>query len=480
MLIRALLLVGEEELRQRLSSALDALEVLVLETADGPPSWDELPNAAFDLLLATAGELPDPPERAIADVRALPERPEVIVLSDQTDLDGRARLLAAGAFAVLSPGLAGAGLHRTLATLVARHRRTSVDQVIVQREGDVSRLADFSSQSPAMRALLATARKVVDADTSLLILGETGVGKEWLARAIHSEGPRAAGPFIAVNPAALPEPLLESELFGHEKGAFTGASRARRGAFELAHDGTLFLDEIGEMPPHLQVKLLRALQERAVKRLGSERSLEVDVRIMSATNHNLASAVEEKHFRQDLYYRLSVMTLTVPPLRERQEDIAPLIETYLEQFRVQLGRSEVAGATAEAMAALEAYSWPGNVRELINVVERAVLLCDDSRVTLDELPEEISSWRSDPAGDRDGGRAPLDEADWSRLSLAQARASLLESFERRYLGRLLGETGGNLGETARRAGIDRRTLYNKMKRLGLRKESYKASAGSGE
>ncbi len=474
MLIRALLLVADAELRERLARALEDLEVLVLE-GEAVPAWDDLPQAAFDLLLTTTSELPPPPERAIAGIRSLPEGPEVIVLTELTDLDARARLLAAGALSVLSPGLSRSRLRKTLGVLIARHRRTRVGQMIAQREKGTSRLSDFSSRSPAMSALLATAAKVVEADTSLFIVGETGVGKEWLARAIHAEGPRGSGPFVAVNPGSLPETLLESELFGHEKGAFTGASRARRGAFELAHGGTLFLDEIGEMPPHLQVKLLRAVQERAIQRLGSEQLLEIDVRIMSATHQNLAAAVEEKSFRQDLYYRLSVMTLTVPPLRERREDILPLVDTYLDQFRTQLNRLEVAGASREAREALEAYSWPGNVRELINVVERAVLLCDGSEVTLEELPEEISGRAIQSAAGGDAG----DRSDWNDRPFAEARERVLEEFERGYLQRLLERSRGRVGEAARRAGIDRRTLYAKMKRLGLSKGEYRTDRPGG-
>ena len=255
----------------------------------------------------------------------------------------RARLLAAGALAVLPSSLSAEGLQETLATFVERQRDAAVDQIRADREIDTSKLGDFSSASPAMRQLLRLAKKVAAADTSLLILGETGTGKEWLGRAIHAEGPRASGPFIAVNPSALPEQLLESELFGHEKGAFTGASRARRGAFELAHGGTLFLDEIGDMPAHLQIKLLRVLQEREIKRLGSERPVAVDVRIMAATNQDLDAAIEDKSFRRDLYFRLSVMKLTVPPLRDRREDIPPLVETYMELYRKQLGRLDIEG-----------------------------------------------------------------------------------------------------------------------------------------
>jgi transcriptional regulator with GAF, ATPase, and Fis domain len=277
---------------------------------------------------------------------------------------------------------------------------------------------------------------------------------------------------VAVNCAAVPENLLESELFGHERGAFTGAIRARRGAFELAHQGTLFLDEIGDLQVHLQVKLLRAVQDREIQRVGSERVVPVDVRIIAATNRDLQAAMEAGEFRRDLFYRLSVVTLTMPPLRERREDIVPLIESYLAQFKAQFGRDRLEGIDEEAVEAMLAYDWPGNVREIINVLERAVLLCDDEIITLEDLPEEISGY---------GGSTtkPIsycsEEAfePYFRLPLPEARDQLIETFELEYLSRALRRTGGNIGDTARRAGVDPRTLYNKMKAYGLRKESFR-------
>jgi DNA-binding NtrC family response regulator len=326
-----------------------------------------------------------------------------------------------------------------------------------------------------MRRLLELARRVSNTDTSLLVLGETGVGKEWLARAIHSEGARSALPFIAVNCAAVPETLLESELFGHERGAFTGAVRARRGCFELAHRGTLFLDEIGDIPVHLQAKLLRALQEREIQRLGAESSMRVDVRVIAATNQNLEVAIEDGLFRPDLFYRLSVVTLTIPPLRERREDIVPLVENYLEDFRQQMGRLDIEGIEESALEAMCNYEWPGNVRELINVVERAILLCDGEVITHEHLPDAIAGGlhpylQTEGSGDSSSAFEPLLGG-----ALAEGRNQLVESFEREYLSRLLERTSGNIAETARTAGIDPRTLYNKMKAYDLRKEDFRAS-----
>jgi DNA-binding NtrC family response regulator len=320
----------------------------------------------------------------------------------------------------------------------------------------------------------------VSSDTSLLITGETGVGKEWLARGIHADSPRRDGPFVAVNCGALPETLLESELFGHEEGAFTGATRVRRGLFETAHGGTIFLDEIGEMPLHLQVKLLRVLESREVQRVGAEVPLRLDVRVMAASNRDLEAEVEAGGFRPDLYYRLGVVTLAVPALRERREDIPTLARSYIDHFSHQFPHT-VERIAPEAMAALVEYDWPGNVRELMNVIERAMLLCEGRAITSVDLPDAVGGLASSgpPGGsldELDGDVSALGSAlpdPWLETPLKDLRDALVASLERAYLSALLERTRGRVGETARRAGIDPRSLYAKMRRLGLRKEDYR-------
>ena len=318
--------------------------------------------------------------------------------------------------------------------------------------------------------------RVVDGEASLLLLGETGVGKERLARAIHAEGPRAQGPFVTVNCGALPEALLESELFGHEEGAFTGATRSRRGMFELAHGGTLFLDEIGEMPYHLQVKLLRAVQEHEIQPVGSEKATTIDVRVMAATNCDLAQDVDAGEFRRDLYYRLSVVSLTVPPLRERRQDIPELVDSYIDYFSTRIG-GEVSGIASDALDALGDYAWPGNVRELINVIERAMLLADDDEIALEDLPAAIGHPHGPPAATfhigPDAHTTFTIPEPWLADDLRAVRRRVVHSVERAYLAGLLQATGGRIGDTATRAGIDPRSLYDKMKAHGLRKEDFK-------
>ncbi|HVS18856.1 MAG TPA: sigma-54 dependent transcriptional regulator, partial [Planctomycetota bacterium] len=278
-------------------------------------------------------------------------------------------------------------------------------------------------------------------------------------------------PFLAVNCSALPESLLESELFGHEEGAFTGATRTRRGLFELAHRGTIFPDEVGEMPLTLQAKLLRVLQEREFLPVGAEAPVRVDVRVMAATNRDLAAEVAAGRFRADLYYRLCVVGLTVPPLRERREDVPALVHAYADHFRAKLGRgtSEVA---PDALERLIAYDWPGNVREWINVIERAVLLGRGTRIERADLPQAIAGGRR--AAPASAERPPDADRELFDLPWREARGAALQAFERRYFERLLAECGGRAGEAARRADIDPRSLYEKLRALGLRREEFLA------
>lgn len=331
-------------------------------------------------------------------------------------------------------------------------------------------LDELGVRSEAMRELVRMARRVAAADTTVFLLGETGAGKERLARAIHRESPRRDRPFVAVNCAALPETLLESELFGHEKGAFTGAAQARRGHFELAHGGTLFLDEVAEMPPSLQGKLLRALEERTIQRVGGEQPFQVDVRILAATSRDVEREVADGVFRRDLYYRLAVVTLTLPPLRERIEDLPELVDGLLERLGRKLGRPNPRIA-AEARQALAGYPWPGNVRELVNVLERALLLADGPEIGVEDLPRDLAG--SVGAGTENGSIASLPSRGEDGDGMERPLAQVLAETERTYLESLLRRTGGRVGETARRAGLDRRSVYEKMKRHGLDKDRFR-------
>jgi len=309
------------------------------------------------------------------------------------------------------------------------------------------------SRNPRMREIFELIRKVCDVRTSVLILGESGTGKELVARAIHQNGSRRDAPFVAVNCGAIPENLLESELFGHVRGAFTDAAADRAGLFEEAHGGTLFLDEIGEMPHPLQVKLLRVLQEGEVRRVGAQRPRKVDVRVISATSRHLEREVAEGRFREDLFFRLNVFGITLPPLRERLEDVPLLAAHFLEKHGAALGKPGVR-LSPEALRLLMGYGWPGNVRELENCIERGIILSDGKVVTPDALPDGI----------RGGGQreTTLYHGD-DQLSIKKAE----ERLEREFIRRALDKTGGNRTHAARLLEISHRALLYKLKEYGM-------------
>jgi DNA-binding NtrC family response regulator len=481
MLTRVLLAVDDAALQRRLRRILALVPDVLTESA-GPrrEAWPQLARSSADVALIGRRLIPEPAVESVRGVRSLPDAPDLVVVVRREDADDRARLLAAGCRAVLDAQLSPPVLREVLEAILRRRRER--DSMAPRQAGLEPRLSDFVTSSPAMNAFMELVRRVIASDASLLILGETGVGKEHLARAIHAEGPRSAGPFIAVNCGALPESLLESELFGHEEGAFTGATRSRRGHFELAHRGTLFLDEIGELPPHLQASLLQVLQRREIRRLGGEAAIGVDVRVMAATSRDIAEEVRSRRFRSDLYYRLGVVTLAIPPLRERREDVPALVEAYLENFRPHIRRN-VRRIAPEALEALKGYAWPGNVRELVNLVERAMLLAAGEEIALADLPENVRGAGAPAEAQAAGVPAPLAAVPslaegMLGLPLRDVRRRAVAEVEQRYLALLLEKTRGRIGETARLAGIEPRSLFEKMRRYGLRKEDFRSERAS--
>ncbi|MBI3201538.1 MAG: sigma-54-dependent Fis family transcriptional regulator [Myxococcales bacterium] len=315
--------------------------------------------------------------------------------------------------------------------------------------------AEMLGRSPAMRTVIDLVDRIAATKTTVLITGESGTGKERVARAIHERSDRSAGPFLVVNCGALPEALMESELFGHEKGAFTGAQTRHRGLFREADGGTLMLDEVGELPASLQVKLLRVLQERSVRAVGATQEVTVDVRVLAATNRDIEAEVARGAFRQDLYYRLNVIRVGLPPLRDRREDIPLMAERFLRRFAAEMGK-DVAGFTADALRALERYAYPGNVRELENVIERSVALAGARSIGLGDLPAEVAGAASAPAGEI--------------LTLPPEGANLdelLNEVERRLLLSALDRTGGNRTAAAKLLGITFRSLRYRLSKHGL-------------
>ncbi len=337
-----------------------------------------------------------------------------------------------------------------------RHRALSVEVERLRRAvDDAGQFGDIVGDSAPMRAVYRLLERAAPADTTVFITGESGTGKELVARELHRRSPRAAGPFVAVNCAAIPEALLESEFFGHTRGAFTDAQRARPGLLHEANGGTLFLDEVADLPRSLQPKLLRALQERSVRPVGGDREAAFDIRLVAATNHDPEEAVEEGRLRKDLYFRLDVIRVELPPLRARGADVLLLTQHFVNHYAAR-ARKSVAGVSAAAAARLLAYPWPGNVRELQNCVERMVALTSAERVDVSDLPETIR--RAEHNGLRDGGTdgAPLES---------------LEEVERRHILRVLDAVGRHRRTAANILGLDRKTLYRKLRRYAQTKRS---------
>ncbi len=309
--------------------------------------------------------------------------------------------------------------------------------------------------SPGLQTVFRAMMKVAPVDATVLIEGESGTGKEMVARAIHRQSLRTAGPFVAVNCGAIPAALFEAELFGHERGAFTGAHTSRAGRFEQANNGTLFLDEVGELPSDNQVKLLRALQDREVTRLGARSAIKINVRVIAATNVDLRSAIEQGRFREDLYWRLNVVKIALPSLRERREDISLLIDHFLDRFNRELGLA-VQSIASDARRLLSVYDWPGNVRELENALCSAMIMCEGGVVQIGDLPPRIRGEEESRAS-----------RDLSRLSLSEAVKEATEKLEKMMILSRLAEMHGNRTATAEHLGISRKTLFNKMRLYGL-------------
>jgi DNA-binding NtrC family response regulator len=340
-------------------------------------------------------------------------------------------------------------------TRLQREHRMLLDRV--EREYSFENLI---GSGPAMRQIFEMIQKVAETDLSVLVRGDSGTGKELVAQALHQRSSRKDRPFVAVNCAAISRELIESELFGHEKGAFTGADARRIGKFEAAHEGTIFLDEIGDMAPETQAKVLRVLQERSFERVGGNAPIEVDVRVVAATHRDLETEVKEGRFREDLYYRLKVVELTLPPLRDRSEDIPALAERFLSQVAERLGRDKKT-IDADALACLVRHPWRGNVRELRNAIERATVLCQGDTIGLGDLDLDESAER--PAGD---ATIPFG------LPFRDAKRQIVDGFERQYLIRALREHDGNVSRTAESIGMVRQSLQQKIRELDLRQDDW--------
>ena len=457
---RTILVVDDEaNIRKVLGAMLRRQGYGVLTAADGAEALDLLRRVGVDVIL-TDLRMPKIDGMALLE-RVGEESPgtPVVVLTAHGTVDTAVTAMKLGAFDYLTKPFDQEELRVVIAKAAAAADLST-------EEPEATRAGRFGmiGQSQALEDVFRTIEKVAASPSTVLITGESGTGKELIASALHAHSPRAQKPFIKINCAAIPRDLIESELFGYEKGAFTGAVSSKPGRFELAHEGTLFLDEIGTIPLEMQVKLLRALQESEFERVGGITTTRVNVRLVAATNSDLRAEVAAGRFREDVYYRLNVVGLSLPPLRERLEDIPLLVQHFLEKYNARLHK-EVERLTDDAMASLRRYAWPGNIRELENVMERAVLFAEGGVITRDELPNALREPEPSTAPSRDTidlvPRTPIGP-------LKKIVREHTESLEKDLITRALEETGGNVTKAARRLEISRKSLQNKMKELGLR------------
>lgn len=452
---RPVVLVADDEanLRKILTASLRRHGYEVRQAKDGDEACALLESEPIHILLT---DLRMPKRDGMALLAHVQQhRPEipVIMLTAHGTVDTAVTAMKLGAFDYLTKPFDQEELRvilaKAAATVDLHYDRSSAAQ---GRYGMIG-------HSEALAEVFRTIEKVADSPSTVLITGESGTGKELVAAALHHNSSRSNGPFIKINCSAIPKDLIESELFGHERGAFTGAVGSKPGRFELADQGTLFLDEIATIPAEMQVKLLRALQESEFERVGGVTTIRVDVRVIAAANIELQREVDEGRFREDLFYRLNVVPIALPPLRARQGDIAQLCDHFIEKYARRLNRP-VTALAPEAVPVLEAYSWPGNIRELENVIERAVLFAESDTIGIEHLPEQIA--QSEPADTVSQKPSP------SVGPLKKIVRAHTESLERELIRQALNETGGNVTQAARRLEISRKSLQTKMKEFGLR------------
>jgi two-component system, NtrC family, nitrogen regulation response regulator NtrX len=394
---------------------------------------------------------------------AAPDLP-VIMMSGRAGLADAVSATKLGAFNFLEKPLTPEGVILAVASALELRQTRRVARSLRAQLGFTGSMVGKSGQMNAVRQMIA---RIAPTDARVLISGESGTGKELVASAIHDASPRREKPFVRVNCAAIPRDLVESEMFGHERGAFTGATQTRIGRFELAHHGTLFLDEVGDLGPDAQAKLLRAIEAKEIQRVGGNKIIRTDVRIISATNHDLLRAVRAGKFREDLFFRLNVIPLPIPPLRERGDDIIELVEHFSEQFLQRTGQAKPRWRL-DALVLFREYPWPGNVRELANIIERLAILHPGAEMTGPQVEDVLIVDRgdidADTMGSRPGSSAPFEA---TQQSAAASLGDRLDSFERSVIARALAESGGNVADAARRLQTDRPNLYRRMKRLGI-------------
>ena len=424
---------------------------------------EALGQEAFDLLLT---DIRMPHVGGLELVRAARERdPQtaILVFTAYPSVESAVEAMKLGANDYLAKPFVPDDLLRVASRLLQERRLRDENQLLERHLERDYGFEEILGTSPSMQGVFETIRRVAEIEADVLIVGETGTGKELVARSIHKRSGRKSARFVPVDCGAIPEDLLESEFFGHERGAFTGAHARSLGLLEFAHQGTFFLDEIGELSARLQVKLLRVLQERRIRRVGGREEIPVDVRVVAATSRNLAEEIKQGRFREDLLYRINVARIDLPPLRERREDVPLLVEHFVARHAAEMGR-QVRGVDAEVIEVLSRYHWPGNVRELQNVIKRALAMCRQATLSLEDLPDEVVV-------------AAGEKPDSEQAGFFHAREQRISTFEREYLANLLRTSGGDVSQAARDARIPRGTFYRLLKKHDIDPAAFRVQGG---
>ncbi|HMN49659.1 MAG TPA: sigma-54 dependent transcriptional regulator [Ignavibacteriaceae bacterium] len=448
-----LIIDDEETQRSILKGYLEKKGYKIYSASSGTEGIDLIRRNMIDIVLSDY-KMPDKTGLEVLEtVKEINPEISFVILTAYGTIENAVKAMRLGAFDYISKPVDLDELDLLLERIIENKNLKSEILLLKNQLKEKFKIDSFMSQSPKMEEVLSIAARSADSKATVLITGESGTGKEVLAKAIHYASSRKDKPFVAVNIPALPETLLESELFGHEKGAFTGADKAKKGRFELADSGTIFLDEIGDIPLNLQVKLLRVLQEHQIERVGSVENINIDVRIIAATHQNLEQKIKDGSFREDLYYRLNIVSLYLPPLRERKEDILPLIDHFVEKYSKENNKKKLS-LSKEAVDLLIKYNFPGNVRELENAIERAVVLCRSDVITVNDLPNVIK-----------GFKAEKEIVTNENTSLIEQ----VEALEKKLIFDALSKTNGNQSQAGRMLGLTERNLRYKMQKYEIKK-----------
>jgi two-component system NtrC family response regulator len=450
----SILIVDDEDAqRSILKGYLEKKGYKIYSASSGTEGINVVQNNLIDIVLSDF-KMPDKTGLEVLEaVKKINPEISFVILTAYGTIENAVKAMRLGTFDYISKPVDLDELDLMIERIIEHKNLKSEIQILKNQLKEKFKIDSFISHSPKMEDILSLAVRAADSKATILITGESGTGKEVLAKSIHYVSPRKEKPFVAVNIPALPETLLESELFGHEKGAFTGADKAKKGRFELADGGTIFLDEIGDIPINLQVKLLRVLQEHQIERVGSSENIDIDVRIIAATHQDLEQKIKEGAFREDLFYRLNIVSLNIPPLRERKEDILPLIEYFTEKYSKENNRDKLT-LSKEAVDSLIKFNFPGNVRELENVIERAVVLCRSEAITLNDLPNVVKGFKAENKIPQIQSGNLIDQ---------------VEELEKKLIFDALSNANGNQSQAGRMLGLTERNLRYKMQKYGIKK-----------